>query len=90
MGLSYQTDFSSYEPRFLNTMKNFRELTDQEKINRQPDRIHIKSVAQTGTLEQALKAYGTTSDKLEELAILNGMQLNDQVTKGMLIKTLGK
>ena len=41
-------------------------------------------------LEQALKAYGTTSDKLEELAILNGMQLNDQVTKGMLIKTLGK
>lgn len=90
MGLTYVADFATYEPRFLNTMKNFRQLTDPDKLNRKPDRIHIKTVNQTGTLEQALKSFGTPADKLNEVSVINGMQLTDQVTKGMLIKTVGK
>ncbi len=90
MGLTYVADFATYEPRFLNTMKNFRQLTDPDKLNRKPDRIHIKTVAQTGTLEQALKSFGTPADKMNEVSVINGMLLTDQVTKGMLIKTVGK
>lgn len=89
-GMSYAQDFSTYRPVFENTMKNFRQLTDQSKITVQPERIRIKTVAQDGTLEATLRGFGMPADRLEELSILNGMKLNEQVTKGMLIKTIGK
>lgn len=90
MGLAYDTDFATYEPRFLGTMKNFKQLTDTNKINRQPERIRIKTVEKNSTLADALKGFGTPEKRLEELSIINGMALTDQVTKGMLIKVVGK
>lgn len=90
MGVSLTTDFKTYAPSFYNTMQNFSVLTDSEKLNRQPERVRIKTVAQSTTLGQALKGFGTPDKRLEELAILNGMALNDQVTKGMLLKTVSK
>jgi len=71
-------------------MKYFDKLTDQSKINRLPERIKIQSVTQSGSLESILKKYNTPSSRLEELAILNGMQLNQQVRAGTKIKTIGK
>jgi predicted Zn-dependent protease len=73
---------------FNSNITGFRQLTDQEKINRKPDRVRIKPVKQSGTLSQALTALGSKSDKMKEVAVLNGMQLNDKVEKGMLIKVL--
>ncbi len=90
MGVSLSTDFNTYASAFQATMQNFKTLTDPEKLNRQPERVQIKTIAQSTTLGQALKAYQIPDKRLEELAILNGMALNDQVTKGMLIKVVGK
>lgn len=89
-GLSLANDFNTYRPAFENTMKNFRQLTDQSKINVLPEKVKIQTVKSDGTLEQALRAYNMPEKRLEELSILNGMQLTDAVTKGMLIKTIGK
>ena len=67
-----------------------RELTDPARINVYPERVSIKSVSRTATLADALKSFGVTDKRLEEHAILNGMQQKDQVTAGMLIKVVEK
>lgn len=90
IGLSLKNDFNSYENTFLRTMKNFKKLTDQSKINKQPERIRIKTVTKSGTLKDVLRTLNQPSDRHKELSILNGMELNSPVTKGMLIKTIGK
>ncbi len=88
LGYATQQDFQTYYPTFNSVMTNFRQLTDPGKLNRQPDRIRIKTVAQAGTLQQALKQHQVPQDQLPELAILNGMELNTQVKKGSLVKVI--
>ncbi len=68
----------------------FKTLNDPEKLNRKPERVIIKTVNKTTTLKEALQEYNTPAARMEELAILNGMTLTAQVSKGMLIKTVGK
>lgn len=88
LGATSKANFNTYFHTFQNTMRSFDELTDPEKLNREPERIRIRSVQQTGTLSNALSAYQMPQKRLEELAVLNGMQLNDRVQQGMLIKTV--
>lgn len=88
MGVSAAQTFSQYQGSFTNSMQSFRPLTDAAKINKKPMRVRIKTVAATGTLQQALTYYKVPSNKMEEFAILNGKLLTDQVTKGMLIKVV--
>jgi hypothetical protein len=42
------------------------------------------------TLQAALQSFGMPAERFEELALLNGMLLTDQLSKGMLIKVVGK
>jgi predicted Zn-dependent protease len=88
-GLSKKTDFNKYFSSFQRSMKNFKKLTDQSKINKKPITIAIKTVKQNSTLQTALTSYSMQGPQLKELAILNGMELTDQVRAGSLIKTLG-
>ena len=89
-GMATAADYNTYAQTFQNTFKNFRELTDPARINVYPERLSIKSVNRTATLADALKSFGVTDKRLEEHAILNGMQQKDQVTAGMLIKVVEK
>jgi predicted Zn-dependent protease len=88
LGASSPTDFNGYGPLFKNTMTGFRQLDDQEKINRKAKRIRIKTVQQNTTLGQAFTSFNVDQKQMEELAVLNGMMLNDRVEKGMLIKVI--
>ena len=88
IGLNLKPDFNSYESTFHRTMKNFKKLTDVNKLNKKPERIHIETVRKNGTFKAALRAFNVPADRHEELAILNGMQLNGPVTKGILIKVV--
>jgi predicted Zn-dependent protease len=89
-GLAGTPDFNAYKPFFDRTFSNFKTLTDPKKINVKPERIRIKTVSRDGTLESTLRSFKSPPDRLEELAILNGMQLKDRVKKGTLIKVLGE
>jgi predicted Zn-dependent protease len=71
-------------------MKNFKELKDVSKLNKQPERIRIKPVKQSGTLKMALNSYNMAESRQEEISLLNGMQLSDRVLAGSLIKIIGK
>lgn len=89
-GMSYAQDFNTYFMLFRNTMQGFRALTDASKINVVPERIRIREVTANGTLADALRAFNMNSNRFNELAIVNGMELTTPVTRGMLIKTFGK
>ncbi|WP_317174960.1 hypothetical protein [Hymenobacter qilianensis] len=90
IGASSGPDFATYFPTFSSSMQNFRRLTDADKLNRQPERIRIKSVTSATTLSQAMTRFQVPNDRLEEMAILNGMQLTDRLTAGTLIKVVAK
>ena len=89
-GMSLLENFHAYERFFKYTIDRFNKVTDRTKLNRKPERIKIVTVKSNGPLRSALTSFGMPSDRLEELSILNGMELNEQVTKGMLIKTVSK
>lgn len=94
-GLTYEltaacapSDYNALLPSFNATQKGFEILRDTDKLNRQPERIDIKTVSSAQTLTQALTSYGVPNDRLEEMAVLNGMELTDQVPAGTMLKTV--
>ena len=89
-GVSSAAGFQSSIGQFQQVAQGFKSVNDPSILNRQADRIRIKTVSRAGTLRDAFKENNQADGKLEELAIINGMQLTDKVEKGMLIKTLGK
>ncbi|MBK6948549.1 MAG: M48 family metalloprotease [Haliscomenobacter sp.] len=89
-GMAYLADFNNYRPAFLNTMQQFRALTDQSKINVTPEKIKVRQVTANGTLASVLRNFNMPENRLAELAIVNGMELTTQVQKGMMIKTVAK
>ena len=89
-GMTYANTFNNYFNTFKSVGTSFKSLTDQEKLTRKPDRIWIKSVQRDGTFQQAMADLKMPTSKLNELGILNGMENNTPVTKGMLIKTIGR
>lgn len=90
MGISELSKFNNFQPSFLSTIRNFKELKEADKLNRKPDVVRIKTVPQNMTLQAALQSFKMPAERLEELAILNGMLLTDQLDKGTLIKVKGK
>lgn len=88
IGASSQQDFNNYMQTFQSSIGTFRELSDPDKLNKQPERVRIKSVPQNGTLGDAFSRLQVKRDRIEEMAILNGMLLTDPVEKGMLIKVV--
>lgn len=88
IGATTEADFGTFTSVFTNTMSNFRQLSDPAMLNRQPERVRIKAVRQSGTLEQALRAYQVEENRMEEMAMLNGMQLDDRLEQETLIKVI--
>jgi predicted Zn-dependent protease len=88
MGVSSQAKFTNYQSEFLSTIRNFEELTTADKLNRKPEVIRIKTVPQQMSLQAAFQHFDMPASRLVELAVLNGMMLNDSLSKGSLIKVI--
>lgn len=88
LGVSATADFDNYQPFFTNVQQSFKELKDQAKINKKPERVRLKTVRASTTLEQALRENKADTKRLEEFAILNGMKLTDRVEQGTMIKVI--
>ncbi len=85
-GLSTKADFNNYFTNFQTTMKSFRILTDQSKINKQPTLLKVVESNKNISLQQIFNDNKMPAAKHKELAILNGLELNEMVEKGTLIK----
>jgi len=90
LGVSELQNFNNYISTFTNTMDHFQVLTDAAKINKKPERIRIRTINQATTLQAALRTNGVPEKRLEEWAIVNGMQLTDPIPAGMMIKVPGQ
>jgi len=90
MGISELSKFTNYQSVFLSTIRSFKELTEAHKLNRKPEVIRIKTVPQQMTLQSAFQNFNMQANRFEELAILNGMLLNDKLSKGTQIKVVEK
>ena len=88
-GLSTKADFNNYFTNFQSTMRSFKTLTDQSKINKKPTLIKVIESNKNVTLQQIFNDYKMPAAKHNELAILNGLELNAMVEKGTLVKVFG-
>jgi predicted Zn-dependent protease len=88
-GVTETVNFSQFSPSLNQIPLGFRNLTDAAKLNKKADRIHIKTVSQSGSLQQALARLGMQQARMEELSILNGMMLTDEVKAGSKLKVIG-
>ena len=87
-GMSSKADFNSYTGTFKKTMTKFKQLTDQSKINKKPKKIKVVKVQQGGPLKSVISSFGTKQADFESTAILNGMNLTDNVPTGTMIKII--
>ena len=90
IGLCGPGTLDTYGATFQRTAQGFRRLTDANKLNRQSEKIRIRTAKAGQTLAQALAANGVSSKRYEELAILNGMKTTDKLSAGTLFKVVGK
>ncbi|WP_161888167.1 M48 family metalloprotease [Pontibacter russatus] len=88
IGVSGINDFNNHAPVFTSTMQNFSVLNEPDKLNRKPARIKIETVSNSTSLLQIFQRNNVPEARVEELAILNGMQLKDRIEKGTMIKLL--
>lgn len=89
-GYSGQPQFANYQASFSQTMGQFKPLTDAAKINVLPNKLAVKKTGGQATLRSVFQQFGVPADKMEHLAIMNGMQLQDTVPANTLIKVVVK
>jgi predicted Zn-dependent protease len=82
--------FTTYQSYFNSTMTGFRQLTDRKILNVQPDRLQILKVSRNGTLGEILSGMGVMTEDQKKLALMNGMDLTENVQKSAQIKTIRK
>jgi predicted Zn-dependent protease len=78
--------FEGAASTFERVMESFDQLRNQAALNKQPRRVKIMTADQPGDLRQVLTRAGVKQDELAEIAILNGMELQDRLQAGALIK----
>ncbi len=89
VGYSSPAGFHAYAPLFRKTMGGLRGLTDRDKLNRQPLRVHIRALPRAMTLTQALKYFKVPGDKMEEHFLLNAsLKPGQKLKKGFRIKVV--
>jgi predicted Zn-dependent protease len=88
LGATEYADMGTYMPHFNGTMKNFKKLSDPEKLGRLPERLGLYTVTQAATLESIFNQKGIPAERHNEWAIVNGMELSETVPSGTIIKVI--
>jgi predicted Zn-dependent protease len=89
-GLTGRDGYSKYSPMFSRTAGGFKNLADASKINVKPQTLTVRAATRAGSLRNVLKQFGAQDAELDNLAVMNGMQLTDNVPAGTKIKTVVK
>ena len=85
-GYSPLNKFQDYRSLFRKTMTRFKRPGSSERLRNHPDRIRIRSASRSGPLKAVLSALGAPEKKHSQLAVLNGMDLDEIVPSGTLLK----
>lgn len=85
-GVTTRADFAKHAGQLKSVPEGFREVTDRAILNRQPVRLEIAQAPRATTMSSALRELGAPEDKVTELAVVNGMRVDDRVEKGYWLK----
>ncbi len=89
-GLTQMNRFQNYARVFESTMEQFKELTDPRRIDVRPDRIRIVAARASDTLENTIRSFGITGEKIRETLLLNGGVSGQIIPANGLIKVVEK
>ncbi len=89
-GYTASANFSKYRYTLTSIMSGFDQLRNRAALNKKPDRIRVKPAPRNATLSATFASLRVKKEQYDELALLNGMALTDQVKRGDLIKTIGQ
>ncbi len=78
--------FKNFAGAFEPIMAGFDQLRNQAALNKQPARLRLERVRQSADLATVLRSFKMKEEMLNELAILNGMKLEERLQTGSLVK----
>lgn len=85
-GLSAPTNYAKFSGTFERTMTNFNSVNDPKILNVKPKRVRLHRVQSAGSMQNILTKLNIADDMKENVALLNGKQLEDNIARGTLIK----
>ncbi len=74
------------EAKVLASLRSIRALTDAARLGVTSDRVKVEKVAATGTLQAVLQKLGAASAQLATDARINGLEPDETVRAGTLLK----
>ncbi|MBS9525457.1 M48 family metalloprotease [Litoribacter ruber] len=86
LGAAGQQDFGGYRTAIEQSINSFADLKDQEKLDRKPLRIALERTNKAISLREFLTANGVKPEDMDRMGILNGMDLDQEIPSGTLIK----
>ena len=91
-GYAAEADFPTFEAPLLKSMDGFANETDPAVLGIQPVRIGITPAGSSMSFGEFARAHpipdGATIDSVAGLAILNGVEVGDQLQPGQRMKVL--
>jgi predicted Zn-dependent protease len=87
-GFTLAKNFRNYSGVFAQIMGGFEKVTNNAVLSKKPDRLRVERASRSGSLSTVLQSMGMPEDKLKELAIVNGMELGDNVKQGDRVKVV--
>jgi len=85
LGLSAQPGDANDQAIFASA-RSFRALADAARLDPQPQRVHVVASPAAADFQTILGRLGPQALKPEETAVINNLQLDENVGKGQLIK----
>lgn len=90
IALSEEKNFSRFKKSFEVVFKNFKKLTDPQKLNVKPKRLKIRTTVTNDLLSSHLAQWNVDKKFWEEVAILNSLKLDDRIDSGTKLKIFGE
>jgi len=87
-GMALKSSYDTYATQFSRTMAGFRRVTDTRILATQPDRIAMTSTGQTISFSALIGANLPAGLTQLSMAILNQVDVNQQIAAGRTIKTI--
>jgi predicted Zn-dependent protease len=86
MGLTSPSALQTYNTQFSEVTRGFREVTDSRVLNVQPARVQVVTTDRSGPFTSFLPTSEAPGLTAEDLAILNQVQLHQNIPAGTKIK----
>lgn len=80
--------YSTHQNEMLNSIGSFQHLTDMKYIRRRPKRVVLRQVGNKQVLSNFLPALHVPQELWKRIALLNGIQLDTQLSPRQLIKII--